>query len=322
MSPNAPMLPCTWTGQLHDDRRVPVCAHVDARMDTLTGNASAAAPQPTRAVAAVVVPACNEATVIGRSLDALLEGNRNRMDLELVVVCNGCIDDTAAVARQHAPEARVLELETASKPVALNAGDAACTAFPRVYMDADVQLDYESLRKLIDAFDDPTLLCAAPEARFAVDACSWPVRKFYEVFTRLPYVTNDMVGTGVYALSTDGHERLGRFPTTTADDEHVRLLFKGIERRAVAGATFTVQPPRTVRHLIRVRQRVYRGNTELVRELGHAPRPTNSLGDVLGLARQSPASVFVYILINVVAKLRASFARRRPAAWERDTSTR
>src|SRR3954453_3171433 len=90
-------------------------------------------------LASVVIPAHDEASVIGRCLRALLAGAEPG-ELEVIVVCNGCHDDTAAVARAHAPDAVVLELPAPSKPAALNAGDAEATRFPRIYLDADVEV--------------------------------------------------------------------------------------------------------------------------------------------------------------------------------------
>ena len=51
----------------------------------------------------VVIAAHNEEDVLGRCLDALLRGSRPT-ELEIVVVCNGCTDRTADVARGYGDE--------------------------------------------------------------------------------------------------------------------------------------------------------------------------------------------------------------------------
>lgn len=82
-----------------------------------------------RPLGSVIVPAHDEARVIGRCLDALFIGLEPGQ-LDVTVVCNGCGDDTAAVARSAGYDVHVIELAAASKAAALRAGDASATAFP------------------------------------------------------------------------------------------------------------------------------------------------------------------------------------------------
>ncbi len=69
--------------------------------------------------ATVLIPAWNEAAVIGRTL-AGLSPAANR--LRIVVIANACTDATAARARQAAPGAVVLETPVPGKCAALNLG--------------------------------------------------------------------------------------------------------------------------------------------------------------------------------------------------------
>ena len=68
----------------------------------------------------VVVPAHNEAAVIGRMLDALAPIVMNGT-AEVVVVANGCRDETAEIASRDG--ITVIEIARGHKPSALNAGD-------------------------------------------------------------------------------------------------------------------------------------------------------------------------------------------------------
>ena len=92
-----------------------------------------------RPLASVVIPAHDEARSIQRCLMSLRVGI-DTSALDVVVVCNGCTDDTARRARESWPGARVLELPVPSKAAAVRAGNAATDVFPRVHLDADVRL--------------------------------------------------------------------------------------------------------------------------------------------------------------------------------------
>src|SRR5258708_29449590 len=95
----------------------------------------------------VIIPAHNESSVIARTLEAMTVGADLR-EIDVIVVCNGCSDDTAAVARRFAPRIRVIETAVASKSNAMNLGDQAAYGFPRIYVDADVVLTVEAIRTL------------------------------------------------------------------------------------------------------------------------------------------------------------------------------
>ena len=67
----------------------------------------------------IVVPARNESPVIARTLKAMTNGAAPG-EIDLIVVCNGCTDDTATVARSFGPPVRVIETEVGGKANALN----------------------------------------------------------------------------------------------------------------------------------------------------------------------------------------------------------
>ena len=100
----------------------------------------------------VIIAAYNEAAVIGRNLDRLLAGTAPG-ELEVVVVANGCVDATVAVA--SARDVRVLDLPAPGKAAALNAGDAVATSTPRVYLDADIATTPATVRALAAALTQP-----------------------------------------------------------------------------------------------------------------------------------------------------------------------
>ena len=270
----------------------------------------------------VVIPAHNEEAVIGRCLEQI-QAHAEDGELDIVVVCNGCRDRTAEVARRSAPSATVLEIALASKVAALNLGDKHASHFPRFYLDADIELTIESVRLIAEVLAGGKILCASPQPFFSLGARPWAIRAFYDVWASTPYRADGMGGAGIYALSKEGRARFGSFPELTADDQFVQQLFHAGERCSVDGARSLVHPPLTVRSLLATRVRAYRGRNELASSaMALARRPASGARAALERARK-PAdipAVAVYIGINATAKVMARSLRRR--RWERDDSAR
>src|SRR5580704_6736168 len=96
----------------------------------------------------IVIAAHNEAAVIGRCLDAVL-ADAAPGEFDVTVVANGCTDDTAQVAAARS-RVRVVDLPSAGKVPALNAGDAVAVGYPRIYLDADIVIPAIGVRALRD----------------------------------------------------------------------------------------------------------------------------------------------------------------------------
>ena len=159
----------------------------------------------------VVVPAHNESRTIGRCLSAMIDRLAEK-ELQIVVVCNGCSDNTAEIARSFGAPVQVVETDVASKSAALRMGDEVATDFPRFYVDADVELSIESIRQIAEALRQGPWLAAAPRMKVDLTDRKWAVRAYYEIWTRLPYHVSGMIGSGVYALSEAGRGRFDVFP--------------------------------------------------------------------------------------------------------------
>jgi glycosyltransferase involved in cell wall biosynthesis len=115
----------------------------------------------------VIIPAHNEAAVIGRCLAPLTSGPAAGK-LEIVVVANGCTDDTAARAETY-PGVHVIDTSVPGKGHALNLGDSHATGFPRFYVDADIELSYDAIRAVGRVLERGDALVAAPASR-----STWP----------------------------------------------------------------------------------------------------------------------------------------------------
>ncbi|PZF91826.1 glycosyltransferase [Micromonospora deserti] len=269
----------------------------------------------------VVMAAHNEARVIGGCLDALL-ADAAPGELDIVVVANGCSDDTAQVAAAR-PGVRVIEVAQAGKANALNVGDTAARGFPRIYLDADVVLSPGALREMAAALTgDAAPLAVMPRRRMVTEGRSLAVRAYYAINTRLPVFADALFGRGAIGVSAAGRDRFDRFPEQIADDLFLDSQFSAEEKQEVASATSLVQAPRHTRDLVRTLARVRAGNTML--RASHTnirpSAPSSWFRDVV-LPRPwlAPAAT-VYVTITLAAALKS---RRHPSnGWGRDESTR
>ncbi|MDP9028337.1 MAG: glycosyltransferase [Actinomycetota bacterium] len=275
----------------------------------------------------VVIPAHNEATVIASILGRLLETDPEGR-LELVVAANGCTDDTASVARSVSRRIRVVEVSEASKIAALNAGDAAATSFPRVYLDADVTVTGETLLALADALVDPPSI-GAPRLVVDVSGASIWVRWQYRVWELTDYRTSNMVGSGLYAMSEAGRARFDSFPSVISDDGYALRLFAAAERVSLGDRTFTNRAPRTLRAFIRRQARIYAGNDQLAiayPELANESAAGSGSALLRRIARRPSLwlPALVYFAARIIARRRATRVRGdwTAQAWNRDESTR
>jgi glycosyltransferase involved in cell wall biosynthesis len=277
----------------------------------------------------VIIPAHNEGRVINRCLEHITRGAKPG-ELDVVVVCNGCTDDTAEIARRFSDSIRVIETGVASKPGALNLGDDATDVFPRAYVDADVLISIDSIRRVAAVLESGEALAAAPRIDVSLQGTSWPVRAFYRVWTELPYFHTGMIGSGVYALSREGRSRFGSFPELFGEDSYVRLLFSPEERMSLASCSFTIFAPSQLSVLLRIKARSRLGGLQLEKEFPDLARKDekpyrSAMPRLLKKPSLWPA-LPVYFLIVLITRRRAAKRFREGEGnlgkWDRDDSSR
>ena len=294
------------------------------------GESSREQAAPPVATVSVVVPAHNEAAVIGRLLSGLL-AEAQPGEFEILVVANGCTDGTEALAASFGPDVRVLSTPEPNKHRAMRLADATAECFPRLYVDADVELDTASVRALTKALGEPGVLAVGPERRSPLDARAWTVRWYYEVWHRLPVVRTGLFGRGVVGLSREAHRRIGELPEFMGDDLAASLAFPADRRRVVPGALAVVHPPRKLGDLVRMRIRALvsttqiGGGTELADAAAEARTSRADLVQVLrtGSAADVP-KVAWFVTVTLIVRLRARRAIRTRdyRTWLRDESSR
>ncbi|WP_171061676.1 glycosyltransferase family 2 protein [Rhodococcus zopfii] len=269
---------------------------------------------------AVIVPAFNEAALIEQSItplsSAAVEGY-----IELIVVCNGCTDDTPEIAR-GIPGVTVVELEEGSKSAALNAGDRTATLWPRLYLDADIEIQVSAVLAVLDRLSTGDVLAARPNFRYDSDCAGRLVRSYYRARRRIPQHRQSLWGAGAYGLSAEGHERIGEFPSRTGDDLFVDTQFDASEKVVVPTQPVVVRTPTDVGSLLAILRRSHRGWLEA--RVTDNRTPSTRAATVSAVLRsihgpRSTVDAVVYLGLALVAR---RSTRRKPVRWERDESSR
>jgi glycosyltransferase involved in cell wall biosynthesis len=279
----------------------------------------AESPAPFRPALSIVVPAHDEAEAIDACLRAVL-ASQGPGAAEVIVVANGCRDDTAARARGWAPAFAekgwrlvVIERAEGHKPGALNAGDAAARAGVRVYLDADVAVSAPLMAGIATALEGVAPRYAsgrlelAPPRRFVT-------RAYARIYAQVPFLTQGVPGAGLFAVNAAGRARWGAWPDIISDDTFARLNFAPRERVGVA-ASYRWPLVEGWRALVRVRRRQNRGVAEIAARypelLRNDDKPRLPARRTLAMALRDPLGFAVYGGVAVATRLGAS------SGWER-----
>jgi glycosyltransferase involved in cell wall biosynthesis len=229
--------------------------------------------------ASFVIPAHNEEHRM-RSLLATLAEIREKENYAIFVVCNGCTDRTMEVASEYSG-VEVIEIDDVGKHFALNEGDRrAADIFPRLYCDADIQIDVDSIKRIVDTLTTDETIVAGPTVHFDVTNCSRSVGNYYKAMNSLivsRWSDVHLAGRGLYGASREARRRFEIFPPIIADDSFFDEQFDVTEKRILTDAMLTLTTPKTFRELLRTEVRVVTGGREIApylspsgAELSHA----------------------------------------------------
>jgi cellulose synthase/poly-beta-1,6-N-acetylglucosamine synthase-like glycosyltransferase len=117
----------------------------------------------------MIVPVHNEASRLLRKIENTAALSYPAEKLEVLFVSDGSTDDTVDLARAHlTPSMTVIPLPVRrGKAAALNAGLAHARHDVLVFTDASIELEPDSLRRLVARFADPEIGCVSGEDRIA-----------------------------------------------------------------------------------------------------------------------------------------------------------
>ncbi|MFH1637964.1 MAG: glycosyltransferase [Candidatus Woesearchaeota archaeon] len=104
--------------------------------------------------ASVIIPAYNEEDYIARTLEALPE------DVETIVVANGCTDSTADIAKRYA---QVVVTKKRGVSRARNLGAIEASTGFLIFLDADIVVEKDTLKKILESKFDIGICKAKPD---------------------------------------------------------------------------------------------------------------------------------------------------------------
>ena len=259
----------------------------------------------------VIIPAHNEADYIGATLASLIASRLDGIAAELIVVPNGCRDETAEIARALGPRAeaagwsyRVIESAAGGKPLALDLGEEAATGRVLAYIDADVIVSPRLVAALAEALDTdvPRYGSGRPAVMRSPSAAT---RAYARIWTRLPMFNATAPGFGVFAMNRAGRARWGKWPKVRGDDAFARLAFTPDERIEVPEG---YEWPLTdgFLPLMRVRRRQDRGVREVAalhpELMGNDGVEKVGLSGALRLLVTDPPGMIVYSVIKIASR--------------------
>ena len=259
----------------------------------------------------------NEAPLLPETVPLLLDGLGA---CELVYVCNGCSDGSAAIVRSLAgPRARVIELDRASKPAAIRAGEAATAVFPRFYLDADVWISGAALTTLVAEMRARRL--GADRSRLVADTRA--AGRAAAGVTRAWMASPHMRAEGFHSLlgvSAAGRARWGRFPDLINDDD---FITSSIAPRATANQPLGPRHHPSAYDLLVMGagpQALDRGQREMAGCGLAVPRTRRRFASHLHAACHGHLGPTLYF---IAARVLAGLAASLPAGgWYRDETSR
>jgi len=215
----------------------------------------------------IIIPAYNEASVIGECLESLLL-QTYQGPLQIIVAANGCSDQTADIAKRFELSFRakgyslvVLDITQGNKNNALNKADAVARYGSRLYLDADVVCDNDLILQLVKELQVAEPVYASGTLCIQ-QGDSYASRCYGKIWKATPYIRNTVPGCGCYAVNAVGRTLWNVFPKIHSDDKFVRLLFTHRQRKQVQ-AKYYWPLPQGFLTLINIRTRWTRGNRQL-----------------------------------------------------------
>ncbi|MBX2847011.1 MAG: glycosyltransferase family 2 protein [Acidiferrobacterales bacterium] len=277
----------------------------------------------------IIIPAFNEAATIKTTLTTLM-ASYNPAKFQVVVVCNGCTDNTESIVREVFDNVHCYAIDQASKAQAIRHAEALDLGFPRLYLDADIELSTQGAEQLFEvasAFANGVLII--PHSQLIHKHNSRLVKGFYRHWYQTTFVRDLGYGAGTYLMNKMGRERFGLWPELIADDAFVRKQFADDDTHIATSVNVRVKSPKALWPLIKIKTRSKLGNLELQAYLNQAPnfnvsKRNKTPSRASSSKEQNNAQWYdqlVYLGVNAIALVMAKLQFfRGHKTWQRDNS--
>ncbi len=260
----------------------------------------------------VLIPAHNEAGYLPACLSALLASEPLPGSAEVIVIANGCTDDTAAIAQGFAAKAEakgwgmtVLDLPSGGKLGAWNAGEAVAHGDVLIYLDADVIVSPQIVGQITKALDGVQARYASGRPNVTVAGDDRLTRQYTRFWLTTPFMVHGVPGFGIFAMNRAGRGRWGDWPDIISDDTFARLHFRPEERISVP-ATYDWPMIEGFTRLVQVRRRQDVGVAEIAQrypELMKNDDPHDQTHPLWRRALRDPLAFAAFAAVRIAIKL-------------------
>ena len=220
--------------------------------------------------ASILIPAHNEADYLPACLNALLASEDSTSDIEVIVIANGCTDNTVQIAQGFDASTRArgwrlegLDLVEGNKLTAWNAGESAANGDVLIYLDADVQVSSPLIGQIVGVLRTSDAAYASGVPKVTTTGQDSLIDLYTRFWTTTPFMVQGVPGFGIFAMNRAGRARWGAWPDIISDDTFARLHFSPDERCAVQ-ATYEWPMVEGFKKLVQVRRRQDIGVAEIV----------------------------------------------------------
>ncbi len=274
----------------------------------------------------IIIPACNEESVITDCLRSLQKQNF-KSPVEVIVSANSCTDNTVGVCQtfksaliQQGYDFSVLDTNSSSKNESLNIADSHAMYPARLYLDADVKCSPGLIEQALQLLNDPEPVYFSGSLSIP-QGNSFFSNAYGRIWLTMPYIRDAVTGIGCYGVNARGRKMWDKFPSLHSDDKFVRMLFSKEQRKKIP-ARYDWPVPEGLITLIRVRARWIKGNRELRNRF-----PLLSFNDNRRIAMDrkslstmlcNPVATLVFLFVYGCAAIVAlQSLRRKPIEWSR-----